>query len=56
MTETVWKCEQLRAGQVYSSMVFNSKEEAEAFADKMQSYVPDQFFRIEPILASQVWN
>ena len=56
MTETVWKCEQLRAGKVYSSTVFNSKEEAEAFADKIQNYVPDQFFRIEPILASQVWN
>ena len=56
MQETVWKCEQLRAGRVYSSSLFNSKEEAERFADKMQHAVPDQIFRIEPILASQVWN
>ena len=56
MTNMVWKCEQLRAGQVYTSMVFHSKEEAEQFANKMQQVLPDQFFRVEAILASQVWN
>ena len=56
MTDTVWKCEQLRAGRVYASSVFSSKEEAERFVDKIKHAVPDQFFRIEPILASQVWN
>jgi hypothetical protein len=56
MTETVWICEQLRAGEVYASMLFHSKEEAEAFVQKMQRAVPDQFFRIEPVEAKQVWN
>ena len=56
MTETVWKCEQLRAGQVYASLLFNSLEEAEAFVDKMQNAAPDHFYRIEPIAAKQVWN
>jgi len=56
MTETVWKCEQLRFGQVYSSMLFNSLEEAEEFVGRMQNAVPDQFFRIEPVEAKQVWN
>ncbi|MHB1020928.1 MAG: hypothetical protein ACYC46_08865 [Acidobacteriaceae bacterium] len=56
MTDTMWKCEQLRAGKVYSSMLFDSKEEAEQFVNKMHQIAPDQFFRIEPILAKQVWN
>ncbi len=56
MTDTIWKCEQLQAGRVYASSIFNSKEEAEAFAKHLERVVPDQFFRIEPILASQVWN
>jgi hypothetical protein len=56
MTDTVWRCEQLRFGQVYSSLIFDSQEEAEAFVDKVQQAVPDQIFRIEPVEAKQLWN
>jgi hypothetical protein len=56
MGETMWKCDQVRAGQLYTSMMFDSKEEAEAFASKMQQAVPDQVFHVEPIEASAIWN
>ena len=56
MTETMWKCDQLRAGQLYNRMMFDSKAEAEQFAQKMRQMEPDQTFAIEAIKASQVWN
>jgi hypothetical protein len=56
MTDTIWKCEQMRFGQVYTSMLFDSREEAEEFVDRMQNAAPDQFFRIEPVEAKQFWN
>ncbi len=56
MTNTVWKFEQLRAGQVYSSMTFDTQEEAEHFAAQMRKAEPDLFWRIEPIEARMVWN
>jgi hypothetical protein len=37
-------------------MMFNTKQEAEEFMARMSQMEPDQFFRIEPIDASQVWN
>lgn len=56
MTNTVWKFEQLRAGKVYSSAMFDTREEAELFAAQMRKTEPDLFFRIEPVEARLVWN
>jgi len=56
MTETLWKCDQLRAGQLYNRMMFDTQAEAERFAEKMQQMEPDQTFSIEAVSASQVWN
>jgi hypothetical protein len=56
MTETMWRCDQVRAGQLYNRMMFDTREEAERFARKMQQMEPDQVFAIEAIEAKQVWN
>jgi hypothetical protein len=56
MTQTVWQCEQLRAGQVYSKTVFNTKEEAEEFMAKLKRVEPDIFWRLEPVEARMIWN
>ena len=56
MTETLWKCDQLRAGQLYNRMMFDTHEEAQRFAHRMQQMEPDQTFAIEAVAASQVWN
>lgn len=56
MTETVWKCDQLRAGQLYNRMMFDTQAEAKMFAEKMQQIEPDQTFRIEAVSAARVWN
>jgi len=56
MTETMWKCDQVRAGQLYNRMMFDTREEAERFVRRMQQMEPDQMFSIEAIEARQVWN
>ncbi len=56
MTETLWKCDQLRAGQLYNRMMFDTQDEARSFAQRMQQMEPDQVFSIEAVQASQVWN
>lgn len=56
MTETLWKCDQLRAGQLYNRMMFDTQAEAKKFAEKMQQMEPDQTFAIEAVQASQIWN
>ena len=56
MTETIWRCDQLRAGQLYNRMMFDTQAEAEQFAHKMRQVEPDQMFAIEAVEASQVWN
>ncbi len=56
MTETLWKCDQLRAGQLYNRMMFDTQAEARRFAEKMQQMEPDQVFSIEAIAAHEVWN
>ncbi len=56
MSETLWRCDQLRAGRLYNRMMFDTQAEAEHFAEKMQQMEPDQTFSIEAIAASQVWN
>jgi hypothetical protein len=56
MTETMWRCDQVRAGRLYNRMMFDTREEAEQFAQRMQQMEPDQMFSIEAIEARQVWN
>lgn len=56
MTETLWKCDQLRAGQLYSRMMFDTQAEAKKFVEKMQQMEPDQMFSIEAIAAHEIWN
>jgi hypothetical protein len=56
MTDTIWKCEQIRAGQVCDRVTFNTQKEAEDFASKMRRVEPDLFWRIEAIPAKMVWN
>ncbi len=53
MTETMWRCDQVRAGRLYNRMMFDTREEAVQFAQRME---PDQMFSIEAIEAKQVWN
>jgi hypothetical protein len=54
--ETLWQCDALRAGRLYQRSVFGTREEAEAFVEKMQNVEPDQMFNVEAIKASTVWN
>jgi hypothetical protein len=54
--DTLWKYEQLRAGQVYNRFMFNTRQEAEEFATQMTQAEPDLLSRIEPIAARAVWN
>jgi hypothetical protein len=56
MTETMWRCDQVRAGQLYNRMMFDTREEAEHFVRRMQQMEPDQMFSIEAIEAKQIWN
>jgi hypothetical protein len=56
MTETLWKCDQLRAGQLYNRMMFDTQAEAKRFVEKMQQMEPDQMFSIEAIAADEIWN
>jgi hypothetical protein len=56
MLETMWRYQQLRAGQVYIQTLFETKQEAEQFALQMDRFAPDMFSRIEEIEARKVWN
>jgi hypothetical protein len=56
MTDTVWKCEQMRAGQVYDTVLFDTREQAEEFLAHMKRNAPDLFWRMEPVEAKMVWN
>jgi len=56
MAEMIWQCDQVRAGQLYSRLMFDTEEEAVAFVQKMQEMAPDQIFSIEAIDARQIWN
>jgi len=56
MTETMWRCDQVRAGQLYNRMLFNTREEAEDFMKRMRQAEPDHTISIEAIEAKQVWN
>lgn len=56
MNDTMWRCDQLRAGQLYNRMMFDTREEAEQFMNRMRKMEPDQTISIEAIDARQVWN
>jgi hypothetical protein len=56
MTDTLWKCEQVRAGQVYDKFMFDTREEAEKFVQQMKQNAPDLFWRLEEVKAKMVWN
>ena len=56
MTEMLWRCDAVRAGQLYNRMMFNTREEAEQFMNRMQRMEPDQVFSIEAVDALKVWN
>jgi hypothetical protein len=56
MGDTMWKCDQVRAGQLYNRVLFDTREEALEFVQKMQRMEPDQTFSVEAIEARQVWN
>jgi hypothetical protein len=56
MNETLWQCNQMRAGQLYTRTLFDTRMEAEQFVRKMREAEPDQMFAIERVEAAQVWN
>jgi len=56
MTETLWRCDALRAGRLYQRSLFGTREEADAFVEKMQESGADLMFNVEAIMASAVWN
>ena len=45
MTDTMWRCDQVRAGQLYNRMMFDTREEAEKFcaANAADGARPDVF-------------
>jgi hypothetical protein len=56
MNETMWRCDQVRAGQLYNRMMFHTREEAEQFMNRMRQMEPDQMISIEAVEACKVWN
>jgi hypothetical protein len=56
MTNTLWKCEQRRAGQITNQVVFDDEKQARHFVREMRQVEPDIFWQIEPVDAMVVWN
>lgn len=56
MNRTLWKCEQLRAGQVTNRLIFSSEQRASEFVARMQMVEPDLSWRVEAVEAGRVWN
>jgi hypothetical protein len=54
--ETVWRCDAMRAGMLYSRTMFDTRGEAEEYARNMRNTEPDQMFLVESVAASSVWN
>ena len=54
--ETLWQCDQVRAGRLYNRMIFATREEAEQFMKGMREMEPDQTISIEAVDARKVWN
>lgn len=55
-TEMVWRCDAMRAGQLYNRTLFDTRGEAEDYARNMRNAEPDQMFNVESVAASTVWN
>jgi len=56
MRNTLWKCEQLRAGQITNQVVFDTERQAREFVSQMSRVEPDLFWRVEAVEAQGVWN
>ena len=56
MNGILWRCDQIRAGQLYNRVMFDTKEEAEQFMNRMRQMEPDQMISIEQVDAAKVWN
>ena len=56
MNETLWMCDQMRAGRLYTRKIFDTEAEAQAFMQKMMQAEPDAMFNVEAVQAQQVWN
>ncbi len=56
MNSTIWQAEQLRAGQVYNTILFPSEMEAKDFVRQMQRQQPDIFWRLRAVAANAIWN
>ena len=56
MSEILWMCDQMRAGQLYTRKIFDTEAEAQAFMQKMMQAEPDAMFDVKAIQAQQVWN
>ena len=56
MTNTLWKCEQFRAGRLTTSVVCDTEEQASQFIAQMRRMEPDLFWHVEPVEARVVWN
>jgi hypothetical protein len=54
--DVLWQCDALRAGRLYQRSLFATRDEAEAFAQKIRESEPDQMLSVEAIKASAVWN
>ncbi len=54
--ETLWRCDAMRGGRVYTSGLFTTEREAQQFAQQLQKSEPDQTFNVEAIKAKQIWN
>ena len=47
MANTLWKCEQMRAGRVTNQVVFDTERQAKEFVSEMRTVEPDLFWRVE---------
>ena len=54
--DVMWRCRVLRAGQLYSTSLFATKDEADEFARKLGETEPEKMFNVEAIKAASVWN
>lgn len=56
MTETIWRCDQVRGEEICDRKLFDKKEEAEMFLRKVREVAPDLYWKLEPVQAKMVWN
>ena len=47
MTETMWRCDQVRAGQLYNRMLFDTREEAMHLCSGCSGWNPTRRFRLK---------